>query len=577
VVFSGIDRPQAGGSDRGAKGGVVSQFSHHDGAETHAGATGQAGEVVTHGTGGVAQRPFGSTFYEQVVEAAPDGMIVVDGSGVIQMANRQAELLFGYRRGELVGRPIEVLVPDRARAVHPEHRARYMTNPRTRPMAAGLELMGCRADGHEFPVDISLSPLDLGEEVWVSGAIRDATARKRAEAELRQAYKRASASVAEMERQSRELAKVSEMGDMLQSCLSAEEAYGVIAAFAAELFPSTDGIVYRPTGSHSALEAVSNWGGAPRRASVIAADDCWALRRGRVHRAFGSRAELACRHQAFSGDHGWSLCLPLLAHGELLGLLHIRQGSAEDFDSVDRDPSGAERLAVTVAENLSLALANLKLRENLRAQSERDLLTGLYNRRHMDETLEREVLSAIAEDKPLSVLVVDVDRFKALNDSSGHMAGDTALRELSRLLLRATRGGDVVCRHGGDEFVLVLPGLERTAALARAEDLRSSAEAELPITVSIGVASLPEDGDSGHELLRNGDFYLYRAKEGGRNQVASIDSRAHDTPPPATPAPAAAPSTPPPGGHEGTDGLAQAQGLGAPAPALPAFVAEPGH
>jgi len=468
---------------------------------------------------------FGSGFYEQLVETSPDGIVVVDAAGLIRLVNRQAEVLFGWPRGDLVGRPVEVLVPDRVRDAHPDHRARYASSPRTRPMAAGLELTAKRADGTEFPVDISLSPLNTGHGMWVSAAIRDATARKRAEAELRQAYKRASASVAEMERQSRELAKVSEMGDMLQSCLSAEEAYGVIAAFAAELFPSTSGIVYRPSGSSTTLEGVSTWGGTPRRASVIAADDCWALRRGRVHRATGSQAELACRHHSFLGDHGWSLCLPLLAHGELLGLLHIRQGTSEESSGASQYSNGAERLAITVAEHLSLALANLKLRENLRTQSERDVLTGLFNRRHMDETLEREVLRAIADDRHLSVLVVDVDHFKQVNDTKGHPAGDEALRELSRLLLRFTRGGDIVCRQGGDEFVVVLPGLERTAAVQRAEEVRRGAEAELASTVSIGVASIPQDGTTSHELLRNGDYYLYKAKEGGRNRVVPIESR----------------------------------------------------
>jgi diguanylate cyclase (GGDEF)-like protein/PAS domain S-box-containing protein len=506
----------------GAEGGLVTENPHDVVGDDAGGDAAQAADLDT-------RSGFGADFFEQLVETAPDGIVVVDARGVIRLANRQAETLFGWRRGDLVGKPIEVLVPDRVRGAHPDHRARYMASPRTRPMAAGLELTARKTDGSEFPVDISLSPLDTGEELWVSAAIRDATARKRAEAELRQAYKRASASVAEMERQSRELAKVSEMGDMLQSCLSAEEAYGVIAAFAAELFPSTSGIVYRPTGSPTTLEGVSTWGGATRRSSVIAADDCWALRRGRVHRAVGNRAELACRHHAFMGDHGWSLCLPLLAHGELLGLLHIRQGAGDESVVIDRHPSGAERLAVTVAENLSLALANLKLRENLRSQSERDVLTGLYNRRHMDETLEREVLRAVADDRHLSVLVVDVDHFKQLNDTKGHLAGDDALRDLARLLLRSTRGGDVVCRHGGDEFVLVLPGLERAAAVQRAEDLRQAAQEELASTISIGVASLPEDGANGHELLRNGDFYLYKAKEGGP-ATGSCRSR-HGAPP----------------------------------------------
>jgi PAS domain S-box-containing protein len=144
-----------------------------------------AGGGVGDGGGGDratdGRSEFGTDFFEQLVETAPDGIVVVDARGIIRLANRQSESLFGWRRDDLIGKPIELLVPDRVRRAHPDHRARYTASPRTRPMAAGLELTARKADGSEFPVDISLSPLDTGVEVWVSAAIRDATARKRAE------------------------------------------------------------------------------------------------------------------------------------------------------------------------------------------------------------------------------------------------------------------------------------------------------------------------------------------------------------------------------------------------------------
>ena len=122
---------------------------------------------------------------QAILDAAPDGMLVVAPDGTILLANSQVEVLFGYPRPELLGAPVELLVPAQHRDGHPAHRDRYRAEPRTRPMGAGLDLSGRRKDGSEFPAEISLSPLQLGEGRVTIAAIRDVTPRKRAEARFR--------------------------------------------------------------------------------------------------------------------------------------------------------------------------------------------------------------------------------------------------------------------------------------------------------------------------------------------------------------------------------------------------------
>jgi diguanylate cyclase (GGDEF)-like protein len=185
-----------------------------------------------------------------------------------------------------------------------------------------------------------------------------------------------------------------------------------------------------------------------------------------------------------------------------------------------------EQLAVTVASHIALALANLRLRESLRLQSIRDSLTGLYNRRYLNEVLEREVRRAARGQRQLAVVLLDVDNFKALNDTHGHEAGDTFLRELGAFLQKRVREEDVACRYGGDEFVFLLTETSLDTARRRARQLRDGIKTLAvphrgqyiaPPTVSLGVALYPDHGGSADELLRAADDALYRAKARGRD------------------------------------------------------------
>ena len=185
------------------------------------------------------------------------------------------------------------------------------------------------------------------------------------------------------------------------------------------------------------------------------------------------------------------------------------------------------RRASAVAERISLVLANLSVREVLRNQSIRDSLTGLFNRRFMEESLEREVRRAARNKEGVALLMLDLDRFKLFNDTFGHQAGDVLLRGFGDFLSQGTRGQDVACRYGGEEFLIVLSGASVDAACKRAELLREdlkqltvrhAGQVLGRVTVSIGVSAFPGHGATAEELVRAADKALYRAKTEGRDR-----------------------------------------------------------
>jgi diguanylate cyclase (GGDEF)-like protein/PAS domain S-box-containing protein len=381
------------------------------------------------------------------------------------------------------------------------------------PLRHEGRIMGCISLGNK---DGGYGQSDLDAVEALSVPIVEALRRRRAETELaRQAQ--------DLAQHNREIGLLNDLGELLQGCHTVAEAYPVIGRSLGRLFAGDAGALFIFSASRNLVEAVAVWGEAPPPEQVFAPDDCYALRRGQAQVGGEGAGAPPCAH--VPRGTGAYLCVPLMSHGEAMGLLHILPASPDE----DR-LKGKQRLAQTVAGQLGLALANLKMQESLREMAVRDPLTGLFNRRYLEETLEREFLRAARQAAPIALIMLDIDHFKRCNDTYGHDAGDVLLRELGAFLQRYCRGSDVACRYGGEEFILTLSDCSLETACQRAEEMRQAVKTLQvhhghrtleAITLSFGVAAFPEHGDNPDAVLNAADAAMYRAKQQGRDRVVA--------------------------------------------------------
>ncbi|MFC4427822.1 diguanylate cyclase [Deinococcus navajonensis] len=340
---------------------------------------------------------------------------------------------------------------------------------------------------------------------------------------LAHAQREAQDRTALLERRNLEVTRLSELSDALQSCQNTEEGHRLLAVALPRLFPEWSGSLSTLNASRNVLERRVVWGtpAHPALPDLHDPSSCWALRRGHAY-APGDLGLPCVQH---AGQAGPYLCLPLLTQHEALGTLQLFSGP-----EVPTLPEQTRQYAQAVGQQLGLALGNLRLRETLRQQSIRDPMTGLFNRRYLEETLERELYRARRAGSPLSVLGIDVDHFKTFNDTYGHEAGDAVLKAVASAMQDFFRAEDIVCRYGGEEFIVVLLHAPHGDSLVRANAFRDhiaglnvkhDRQALGQVTVSIGVASFPEHAELGPALLNQADQALYLAKRSGRNRVDS--------------------------------------------------------
>jgi diguanylate cyclase (GGDEF)-like protein len=318
---------------------------------------------------------------------------------------------------------------------------------------------------------------------------------------------------------------LSHMAELLQSCTQRDEAYVIVRETVDRLFAGVGGALHIYRESRDVLEHVVAWGTA-KQDPVLSPDDCWALRLGSPHFVH-RRSAVRCRHAHKSGQS--YVCMPIQGQGQVLGLLHL----ALDIDTRSERPKDVdERRLRSLTDRVGSALANLKLRDALRVLALRDSLTGLYNRRYMEDALNRELHRSERTGKPVSMIMIEIDHFKRFNDRFGHDAGDFVLASVAREIVRHVRLSDMACRYGGEELAVVLADTTLEQAMERAEELRLAIREtnlthrgqSLPApSASFGVATHPEHGGNLADFVKAADRALYRAKQTGRDRVCSAD------------------------------------------------------
>ncbi|RVT99427.1 GGDEF domain-containing protein [Rhodovarius crocodyli] len=310
---------------------------------------------------------------------------------------------------------------------------------------------------------------------------------------------------------SEELSALLRMNQALQAAQTRADVQRVVADTAAQLMAGVPGSLYlKPGETPDWLERAVSWEGSPEGPVLLDALHCWGAANG---------SGIGCEGV---GCHGDTLCVPVAAGGELFGMLRFALPAAQ--------PPGPatqlqRRTAEALADGAALALANITLREKLHAEALRDSLTGLYNRRFLQEVTPTLLRQLERRGADLCVALLDIDHFKQVNDRLGHAVGDAVLRRAAGVLTAGLRRGDICCRHGGEEFLLLLPDCDIGGAYERLDELRRRLSVQhegLPvITASFGVAELPRGSHGLEQTIRDADEALYAAKQGGRNRVVS--------------------------------------------------------
>jgi len=499
---------------------------------------------------------------EQVLEQTGEAVIVKDLNAVVTFWNREAVFMYGFSAEEAVGQPLRKLhcadlsdadysrILERVRAGRPTSTSTERRKKSGEIVRVALKTTPLLDDQSnlvgEITVARDVTALHRTEEALRAAqatlqvrlaAIRDAnrnltreiTARRKADAAMRRNNRALAATVRQLESFPRDGQALSRMAELLQSCTQRGEAYAIVRETGAQLFADSSGSLFIYRESRDVLEHVTSWGSGRAPDTTLTPDECWALRLGSPHFVPRTRA-IRCRHVHENTES--YVCMPVQGQGQVLGLLHI---AVEVSPRSMRPARDAEQRLRAMTDRVGPALANLKLRDALRELALRDGLTGLYNRRYLEDALNRELHRAQRNSKPVSVVMIDIDGFKHFNNKYGHDAGDFVLSALARAITKSIRPSDIACRYGGEELAVVLPEANLEWARKCAEQMRfairdtnlSHLGQSLPApTASFGVAVYPANGTKPADLLKAADQALYRAKLEGRDRVCVAEEAA---------------------------------------------------
>lgn len=454
---------------------------------------------------------------ERAVETMQLGVTITDLDGLIIYTNPAEANMHGYAVDELIGKDLGILAPAELR--------QPLTPEQLEGLNGGLrESVNVRKDGSIFPVRL-LSDIikdEGGIPIAIVKISEDITNRRRGDYTLSQ--------------RNHELAVLNQMSELLQACHEEEDTYRVVTSICQQLFSADSGCLSIMDQAQTRLQMVRFWGHPPEGSPTSETDVACRIDSGTAYSLEHGGPGALCPCLRFSRDKE-CLCVPISSNDRLLGILSLcpRQNRAGSGESGERCDQEAQRMLLTrVAEQYALSLANLRLRETLRMESIRDPLTGLYNRRYMEESLAREARRAHRHHTAIGIIMLDIDFFKQVNDQYGHEVGDRVLQKLGLFFQQYTRGEDIACRYGGEEFLVILPEASLQTVVQRAEELRTNVKylrvtteegTSLRITISAGLAVLPDHSAQVKDVVKIADNALYQAKHNGRDQVMVAEKR----------------------------------------------------
>lgn len=466
--------------------------------------------------------PESEIFFAQLVaNHCADSIVITDAGGLTEWVNPAFSQLTGFDLKDMLGKkPGALLQGDGTDTATVRNVGQAI---RARQPYKG-EILNFTRGGRAYWIEMSIRPVfdNDGRHTHFISVERDITERKALERRAEDAFG------LETRRQD-ERRLIGLTSEWLYTAKSMEELNRVIKHAMQTIFPETEGQLYIYSNSRDGLNLSCSWGGGTPNAQIDASD-CWALRRGRAY-SYGTQAiEFTCDHVDDKGAP--YICIPIIANGDTIGLLHVAFPllieTPSSRASIEEYLNGRRELALLCAEQVSIAIANVTLRQELRDQSTRDPLTGLWNRRWFLETARREFARAREAGSCVSITSLDVDHFKTFNDHHGHDAGDMVLREVAQLMASHFSETGHACRIGGEEFVVLLPDLDGDGALSISEEFRKALSEtsltydgqKLPkLTISGGVAQYPTHGNEIASTLKAADRALYQAKSEGRNLV----------------------------------------------------------
>ncbi|GAK60342.1 PAS fold family [Candidatus Vecturithrix granuli] len=436
----------------------------------------------------------------QAVETMQLGVTITDLKGTIIYTNPAEARMHGYPVEELLGKDLGIFAPVGFR--------RPMTIEQINSMKHLRQSINIKKDGSIFPVRLMSDVIrDVsGKPAAIITTCEDISVYRRTAEKLRQ--------------HTRELFLLNKLSDKLQLCEQEEETYHIIVDICKKLFPAESGCLCIQHPATNAMNVVAYW---DEQGQEVLSEH-WSTEL--LSRWILEKSSTFCPRQRYA-SHAECLSVPIVASGEILGLISICL--VQEAANNTKQEVETKRIALNrVAKHYALALANLRLREKLRIESIQDPLTGLYNRRYMEESLKREAFRAKRHGSQVGIIMLDVDHFKSFNDLHGHHIGDSVLHELGEFLHTRIRGEDIACRYGGEEFLLILPEASLETARQRAEELRVELQnlkimaqgKQFHIAISLGVAAFPNHHSDIMQTVDAADMALYRAKALGRNQVA---------------------------------------------------------